>query len=444
MKFVKVPIKNASWRRRTLGNILTCNDRISIRVYNGLLLKTLYYLNRSEIMRRENESLRIKFKRFAINCYFHIRNLALTDGDFRTRCLPIVERKYITIDSLKEDTISHYFRFKSKEDLKRLFLGFQFSELYTTRNGHKYFGEEVFLIGLYRLHFPNTTGDVMYLEMFGMYHQRVSECFGIFLRHMMLNWSYLLLDNMNYWRESIPAFSEVIRKTIFRTHNCEFEPNNFCIFGFIDNTMNAMCRPGGGPVNDGVNAPRNDPDLQRAWYNGWKKVHGMKYQTIDLPNGMNFHVYGPVSVRHNDLYTLHNSGIDDLLTVFQQGYINQYCVYGDSAYTIFNLANVRARHNNEVNTLREILENKAMSSARQTIEWDYGDVSKMWATLSFSKVLKMRRMPVSSMYITAMILRNAHNTMYGGNTAVYFNCTPPPFEHWISQGPRYFQNNNVI
>ena len=27
-------------------------------------------------------------------------------------------------------------------------------------------------------------------------------------------------------------------------------------------------------VRDGVDAPRNDPLIQRAWYNGWKKLHG--------------------------------------------------------------------------------------------------------------------------------------------------------------------------
>ena len=61
---------------------------------------------------------------------------------------------------------------------------------------------------------------------------------------------------------------------------------------FIDNTM----KPGGGPAGDGRNAPRNDPHIQRAWYNGWKKLHGLKWQTVDTPNGMNGHVYCPMSI----------------------------------------------------------------------------------------------------------------------------------------------------
>jgi hypothetical protein len=85
----------------------------------------------------------------------------------------------------------------------------------------------------------------------------------------------------------------------------------------IDNTMNALCRPGFGPMRDGVNVPRNDPLIQRDWYNGWKKLHGMKWQTIDLPNGMNFHVFGPVSVRHRNIYTLITSDINELLRQLQ-------------------------------------------------------------------------------------------------------------------------------
>ena len=74
----------------------------------------------------------------------------------------------------------------------------------------------------------------------------------------------------------------------------------FCVAGMIDNTMIAMSRPGGGPTTGGEQAPRVDKLVQQAWWTGWKKLHGMKWQTLDLPNGMNLDVWGPVSVRHND------------------------------------------------------------------------------------------------------------------------------------------------
>jgi hypothetical protein len=38
----------------------------------------------------------------------------------------------------------------------------------------------------------------------------------------------------------------------------------FTLFAFIDNTMVAMCSPGGGPITRGVQAPRVDK-VQQAW-----------------------------------------------------------------------------------------------------------------------------------------------------------------------------------
>ena len=51
-------------------------------------------------------------------------------------------------------------------------------------------------------------------------------------------------------------------------------PGGLRVVGFIDNTTNATCHPGGGSARDGIDAPRNDPLIQRARYNGWKKLHG--------------------------------------------------------------------------------------------------------------------------------------------------------------------------
>ena len=85
--------------------------------------------------------------------------------------------------------------------------------------------------------------------------------------------------------------------------------------------MNATCRPAGGPEfirNCGFEGmPRNDKEIQKAYYNGWKKFHGLKWQTVDLPNGLIFNAFGPVSCRHNDLYTLEHSNINEKIRLCQ-------------------------------------------------------------------------------------------------------------------------------
>lgn len=161
----------------------------------------------------------------------------------------------------------------------------------------------------------------------------------------------------------------------------------------------------------------------------------MKYQTVDLPNGMNFHAWGPISVRHNDLVSLHESRINDLLVELQLGQEFQWVIYGDSAYIHVPDSHILARHHNEINTERQTLENQTLSACRECIEWDYGDVGVMWSMVDYKKMLKMQLMPVKNIYLTAMILRNAYVTMNGGITAEYFNLIPPTFEIWTSQGP---------
>ena len=145
---------------------------------------------------------------------------------------------------------------------------------------------------------------------------------------------------------------------------------------------------GGGPTRDGVNAPRNDPLIHRAWYNGWKKLRGMKWQTVDMPNGMNFNVWGSISIRHPDCVSLEDSNLNDKLVELQLGNLMQYVIYGDSAYIYVNDSHILARHHIQPLTARQVTENKALSSCRQLIEWDYGDVGTMWALVDYKKNLK--------------------------------------------------------
>ena len=50
-------------------------------------------------------------------------------------------------------------------------------------------------------------------------------------------------------------------------------------FGFIDGSVRPICRPG---------------EQQRILYNGHKRLHGLKFQAVALPNGLIGHFYGPV------------------------------------------------------------------------------------------------------------------------------------------------------
>jgi hypothetical protein len=186
-----------------------------------------------------------------------------------------------------------YFRFETREILRRVFRAFRFPEWFKDLSRHKYAGEEVFLVGLYRLRNASTLGAACWEDTFGLTYIQASSMFQLFLTFMVQNWVYLLTNNVAFWLPYLPLCVAAIRNKLAEKgvhFPPPLSPGGFCVFGFIDNTMNSTCRPGGGPARDGTNAPRNDPLIQRAWYNGWKKLHSMKWQTVDLPNGMDFHV----------------------------------------------------------------------------------------------------------------------------------------------------------
>ena len=196
----------------------------------------------------------------------------------------------------------------------------------------------------------------------------------------------------------------------------------FCVALIIDNTINAMNRVGGGPTTGGVLAPRVPLDVQQAWWTGWKKLHGLKWQTVDMPNGMNFDVWGPVSVRRNDNYSLNHSRIEDKMRALQAGQPLLFKILGDSAYS-----------DNDVIVTGT---SRGIAAIREPIEWDYKDLKTMWKYLDYKHVLSLKKQPLAKIIFVCMLLRNAHVTMNGNQAAHYFLCQPPTFEQWVSQGPR--------
>jgi len=44
---------------------------------------------------------------------------------------------------------------------------------------------------------------------------------------------------------------------------------------FIDCNCMESSTPGGGPTEEGANARRWDPEIQEAYYNGWKSTSGI-------------------------------------------------------------------------------------------------------------------------------------------------------------------------
>ncbi|CAH3176125.1 unnamed protein product [Porites lobata] len=124
-------------------------------------------------------------------------------------------------------------------------------------------------------------------------------------------------------------------------------------FGFIDGTARPVCRPG---------------EQQRVLYNGHKRVHALKFQSVVLPSGMIAHMYGPVEGRKHDAGMLADSG---LLADLQRNTFSltgqPLCLYGDPAYPL--RIHLQCPFRNAVLTPQMQEFNAAMSALRISVEW---------------------------------------------------------------------------
>ena len=80
-------------------------------------------------------------------------------------------------------------------------------------------------------------------------------------------------------------------------------------FGFIYGTVRQISKPG---------------ENQRILYNGYNRVHSLKFQSVALPNGLIANLYRPVEGRHHDAGMLNDSG---LLTTLQREAFNSLTLF---------------------------------------------------------------------------------------------------------------------
>jgi hypothetical protein len=69
-------------------------------------------------------------------------------------------------------------------------------------------------------------------------------------------------------------------------------------------------------------------------YNGHKRVHGLKFQSIVIPNGLIANLFGPIEGRRHDSFLLRESGLLPQLERMFDDEDNMYYVYGDPAYPL--------------------------------------------------------------------------------------------------------------
>lgn len=264
------------------------------------------------------------------------------------------------------------------------------------------------LVILRRLASPCRWVDVMCL--FRKHPSHLSEIFWEGLRHFVRTRKHLAFGTLHagFISRRAEQYSAAIESKCNVLGRC---------LGFIDGTVLGIARPG-------------NSSEQNAAYNGHKRKHALKYQTITSPDGLILHAYGPMEGRRHDWALYLRSGIEDQLddVCFIDGV--QYYIHGDSGYNRRITVDVPFQGANLPVAMRAA--NEATAAVRVTVEWTYMEVKLYWTTVDFKRKLRVGEAAVGLVYIGAILLHNIRGCMYRNQVSQYFRCDPPSLEEYLT------------
>ena len=304
------------------------------------------------------------------------------------------------LDQLEDDECKAEFRFW-RDDIYTLLDIFNFPEELRCYNGTVFDSVEALCVLLRRLAYPCRYGDL--IPRFARPVPHLCMISNLVADEIYVRFGHLLRDLDQPWlsRPNLQIFANAVHEKGAALDNC---------WGFIDGTVRPICRP-----------QRN----QRLVYNGHKRVHAIKFQSVVAPNGLIANLYGPVEGRRHDSALLAMSGLLPQLEQHSFAPDGQaLCIYGDPAYPHrLHLQCPFPRRQN----LRPEEEafNQSMSQVRISVEWIFGDIINYFKFIDFKKNLKIGMSPVGKFYIVCALLRNAMTCLYGSTTSDYFNLHPP-------------------
>jgi hypothetical protein len=212
------------------------------------------------------------------------------------------------------------------------------------------------------------------------------------------------------------------------------------VFGWIDGTIDRICVPFLGPDGDFIGAPHRLQyiDAQESVYSGWKILHGIKVETVLLPNGIST-VFGPVSARQSDRGTLNLSGLDRFLTLIQAS-LPPHCrcmLFGDLIYRglLQNITSYYRAINPNVLIDKEVKINAAFRAARIPIEKNYGltnCVFRICDTTRGYQLGKKRPYALEQLRVCHLLV-NCYICLNGdqANGVNTFNCPSPCIKDYL-------------
>ena len=190
------------------------------------------------------------------------------------------------------------------------------------------------------------------------------------------------------------------------------------VVGFIDGTVRPICKPS---------------TLQGPLYNGKDRVHSLKYQAINTPDGIIRHMAGPYPGSRHDMFALHQSEVlqNWILKFPRTADDVPHVIYADAGYS--SVPGIETPYADGDFDFQHEAYNQAMAAARISVEWEFGAILQNWAALDFKRQQQLLgNRKVGQMYIVAALLTNFINCLRPNMTSQYFKCKPPSLRDYIA------------
>jgi hypothetical protein len=175
-------------------------------------------------------------------------------------------------------------------------------------------------------------------------------------------------------------------------------------------------------------------DLQRAFYSGYFRKHGLKCQIVFLPNGMIGSVF-IAALAHNDRGMVNLSGINEYLVALLDGIFvppdfQMYpAIYGDGIYQV--LLCIISRFTGNLSAAEKAL-NIRMAGVRISIEHLFGLHHNLFALFNHPDLLRLyhRGPDIRNLTLMSFFILNCYNCLNHSSSAM-FGLDPPSLAEYI-------------
>ncbi|KAH9119074.1 hypothetical protein LEN26_011803 [Aphanomyces euteiches] len=256
------------------------------------------------------------------------------------------------MESINNATFIDLFRF-SKAEFWSMLTQFNLSSTIILPCRTRVTNVEAVLILLRRLSYPNRWIELS--MQFGRSKPVLCRIFQFILSTLYEKYKEKIMFDTKIMQEYAASSMTAISKRSRIQLRC---------MGFVDGTVRPIARP---------------TLFQRQAYNGHKRVHALKFQSIVMTNRLIVSLNGPIEGRRHDVALLRESKLGEKMLAAGIDAV----IYGDPAYPVLNW--LVGLYKSANTTARQKEFNRRMSKVRVSVEWCFGDLIRNWAFLDFKK-----------------------------------------------------------